>query len=316
MTIAVHNFAGSGNKAIAIDRVAEDADCAPTTARCRTQHYRIGAIPISLTSDHRTLLQQYDRLYGRWSVSSPPVNAVEVSARKQPRRGWHRRRFDVRIGDRVQFEPARRREVFPYVEWAINWDIPRMLPQYLQFHASSLVRSGKGVIFPANSGSGKSTLTAGLVSRGWHYLCDEFALVDIHDGTLHPYPRAICIKKPSFCVMASLGITLADHCFHIKGGKGQVGYIDPFSIPAATIGEPCPIRFVVFPQYVAGATPALTPISRAEAAFALHQVCFNLLDCQAVGLDVIAGFVRQASCFRLTTGDIHQTCDLLESHLP
>jgi hypothetical protein len=56
----------------------------------------------------------------------------------------------------------------------------------------------------------------------------------------------------------------------------------------------------------------LVPISRAEAAFALHRVCFNLFGCDRLGLDVLAAMVRGASCYRLTSGELQQTCDLLQ----
>lgn len=79
------------------------------------------------------------------------------------------------------------------------------------------------------------------------------------------------------------------------------------------VANVCPIRYVMIPTYVRGATPELTRISRAEAAFALHRVCFNLLQCERVGLDVIAGIVRNADCYRLTAGDLGSTVRLLDS---
>ena len=53
-------------------------------------------------------------------------------------------------------------------------------------------------------------------------------------------------------------------------------------------------------------------MTRAEGAFALHRVCFNLFGCKQLGLDVLADVVRGAECYRLVSGEIHRTCDLVE----
>jgi hypothetical protein len=198
------------------------------------------------------------------------------------------------------------------VEWAVNWEIPKVFPEYLQLHASSLQMDGVGVILPGTSGSGKSTLTAGLLARGASYLCDEFAL--IHAGTLqlHPFPKAICIKKPSYAALESVGLKLHENQHYYKKTKGYVGFVNPVGVHARWMGRPCSIRYVIFPRYVEGAEPQLNPMSRAEAAFALHEVCFNLLGCTAVGLDVIVNMIRAAECYQLVSGEIRSTCALLE----
>ena len=137
----------------------------------------------------------------------------------------------------------------------------------------------------------------------------------IHAETLelHPYPRAICIKKPSYTVVESLGLKLHGKRNYIKVSKGPVGFINPVSVRPDVIGSVCPIRYVVFPRYTAGAQPTLIPISRAEAAFALHHVCYNPFKCRELPIDVLAGMIRGALCFRLISGEIKATCDLMEN---
>lgn len=280
----------------------------------RTTWYRIGVADIALTTAVSSLARQHADLYQPFIRSAPPPDdspVVHVRVRKTPINLRHRRRFIVTANDRVQFEPAGSREVLPWVEWAINWEIPRVYPQYLQLHASSLDWNGQGIILPGDSGSGKSTLTAGLFARGWRYLCDEFALIDAKSLILHPYPRAICLKMPSFAPARAMGLELTTRRHYAKGAKGCVGFLNPKLIRPDAIGNPCPIRYVIFPSYKGG-EPRLTPISRAEAAFDLHRVCFNLFSCDAVGLDVIAGMIRGANCYRLESGDLQATCELVE----
>ena len=141
----------------------------------QTRHFRIGVVGVSLTTPMTGLLEQYTSLYRGFQIDGPDVRAIRVQVAPTRFSPWHRRRYVVSVNDRVQFEPARLEEVLPYVDWAVNWEVPRVMPEYLQLHASSMEVDGLGVIFPGESASGKATLTAGLLARGWRYLCDEFA---------------------------------------------------------------------------------------------------------------------------------------------
>ena len=169
------------------------------------------------------------------------------------------------------------------------------------------------MIMPGKSGSGKSTLTAALVHKGWDYLCDEFALIHARSHRMHPYPRAVCIKKPSYAPLQEFGLPVGDARYYFKGSKGYVTFINPNRIRRRSVGSPCPVRFIVFPKYRERQRPCLEPISRAEAAFELHQHCFNLLNCEKPGLDIIAAFIRHTTCYRLTAGTLEETTALLDT---
>lgn len=288
---------------------------APPTFQSR---YRIGAVDVLLTSSIAWVIREHRRLYERHlvqGVAGRPFDPVHIHVTRSALRPFRRHRYIVQVAGSTQFEPAKRQELIPYIEWAMNWEVPKVLPQFLQFHASSLVIDGLGIMLPGESGSGKSTLTTGLLAGGARYLCDEFAMVHADTLQLHPYPRAICIKKPSFDAVESVGVSIRAHQYYVKGSKGHVAFIRPHEFGGGAIGSPCPVRFIVFPKYSPGAAPTLTPISRTEAAFALHHFCFNLLDARCVGLDVIAALVRGASCYRLTSGDLRETVDLLRNEV-
>jgi len=109
-----------------------------------------------------------------------------------------------------------------------------------------------------------------------------------------------------------LGLAAHNGARYLKGSKGHVGFVNPFQVSPTCVGRACPVRYVVFPNYEPGATPRLTAVSRAQAAFELHRVCFNLFGCERPGIDVLSAMMRGAKPFRLTTGDIEATCDLLE----
>lgn len=277
-----------------------------------TAHYQVGVVGISLQTSIRRLHRQYATAYGAHAVEQPVHNSIRIEVRRTPLSLVHRRRFEVVANSHCQFLPTRMDAVLPHVEWAVSWQLPHVMPEYLQLHAAALEFRGQGLILAGQAGAGKSTLTVGLVRRGWNYLCDEFALIHAHDLNLRSYPRAICIKETGFGVLKDLGVGVDQgYCFS-KGSKGAVTFLRAETVRADSLGVACPLRWVVFPTYAAGAEPELTPISRGEAAFALHEVCFNLNQCERLGLDVLAEAVRGARCFRLRTGDLTRSCELLE----
>lgn len=279
------------------------------------RHFRIGVLAVSLRTPLRALLRRYTTLYRAYQTDGPHEREMRVEV--QPKRPSLRRRkrYEVSVNGYVRYQPSRFQEILPYIEWAINWEIPEVMPEYLQLHASAMEVNGAGVIFPGHSGSGKSTLTAGLLTCGWRYLCDEFALIHAETLALYPYPRAICIKEASYPVMDALGIKLHGRRHFVSAAKGRVGFLQPLEVRPDAVGEQCPIRFVVFPKYVEGAEPVMTPISRAQAAFDLHHYCLNLHDCRRLGVDVLAEMIRGAECYQLTSGEIKATCDLVQRTL-
>jgi hypothetical protein len=152
-----------------------------------------------------------------------------------------------------------------------------------------------------------------LLTRGWEYLCDEFALIDAWSGTVHPYPRALCIKEPSFPVVQHLGLPLTGRTPFRKRGKGRVAFLNPLHVRDGIVGDPAPIGWVVFPEYVAGVAPTLRPIPRSEAAYLLARQCFNIRTDQVRALATLAAVARGAKCYHLTVGEIDATCDLMDS---
>ncbi|HNQ24673.1 MAG TPA: hypothetical protein PKK06_16445 [Phycisphaerae bacterium] len=282
-----------------------------STSRTVT-HVALGVVRASLETPVQSLHDGFRRLYRPFVTEDAGGDAIRVRVMPGSLHWGHRRRFRVTADDRLRFEPVRSDELLPRVEWAINWEVPASLPHYLHLHASSLEVNGCGVILPGHSGSGKSTLALALLTRGWRYLCDEFALIQADSLLLDPFPRAVCIKRPGYPVIESLGVRLTGRPHYVKGSKGYVRFVHPLEVREDAIGRRCPVRYVIFPTYVEDAEPALAPLSRAEAAFAMHQVCFNLFGCRRLGLDVLAEVVRGAECYRLTSGDIHRTCALLE----
>ena len=282
----------------------------------RCLHFEIGDIGVSVRSEVPALLEDLTALYpGRRPSAPAPDRTIHMEVREARRSTLGCRRYRV-YGDGEQIGAEHQhQELLPFVEWGINWRVIATRAEYLQVHAATMVHSGRGFLFAGGSGSGKSTLVAGLLARGWRYLCDEFALIDPGTLHLHPFPKAVCIKAGSFDIVEYLKLPLARRRYYIKGLKGRVGYINPRDVGSDIVGGPSPVRFVIFPKYIAGGKPDLYPISRARAAFALSGCALNRNAFGNRAISILANVVRGAECFSLETGPIDKTCDLVESLL-
>ncbi len=281
----------------------------------RRCHFSIGTVNVSIRSDCRWHANAYLSLYERYRRDSLNGDVIEVDIKKKHnhRFAWRRGPFTIGSNGMQGFEVLHSRDILPHLEWHINLQVIRNRHEYVQIHAASLEIDGKGLILPGYPGSGKSTLCAGLLARDWSYFCDEFALIDPSTRMLHPFPRALCMKEASFPVVDRLGLHMSRKTPYQKAAKGRVAFLNPLDIRSDVVGRPCSVRWVVFPNYVANATPTLHPMTRSRAAYELARQCFNFRNDKANAMDVVADVVRGADCYQLVAGDIDSTCDLIES---
>ena len=279
---------------------------------CRQHHFAIGVVNISLRSDCRSFADEYLSLYGSYAQDSVGANAIEVEIKAGHRYPWHRGPFTLCSEGVQDFQVKHHFEVLPHLEWYINAQIIQNRPDYVQLHASSLEIGGRAMILAGDSGSGKSTLAAGLVSGGWSYLCDEFALIDPETRLIHPYPRALCIKEGSFPVIDGLGLPLCRKTPYHKATKGRVAFLNPLDVRSDVVGKPSPVRWVIFPRYVPDARPTLQPLTRSEGTHELARQCFNAHVFEARAMHILSDVIRGAECYRLRSGEISASCQLLE----
>ena len=277
-------------------------------------HFKIGEIPIALQSDMDELREEFAALYhGSLQAGPPQDDAIAMDVTATGRGLLRGRRWAV-CGDGEKISTVRRwEELMPYLEWGINYRVIASRRRFLQLHAATLVRHGQGVLFAATSGAGKSTLAAGLLARGWKYLSDEFALIDPETLCIHPFPKALCIKAGAFDVVEQAGLPLWRRRYYVKAFKGRVGYVCPEEVRPDALAGPAPIRFVFFPRYIDGTEPRIVPVSRAAAAFSLSGFVLNHGAFGGRAASTLASVAGQALSFRLESGPLTETCELIES---
>jgi hypothetical protein len=219
--------------------------------------------------------------------------------------------FDVRRDDETLAYDQRAGDALGWIVWDVNRSAAAASGAHLLFHAGALEVDGAALLLPGTSGSGKSTLTAGLVTRvGLGYLTDELAAQDLNSGRLLPYAKPITVKRGSFDVVPEL------HPDRRSGPgaaswAGEEWQVAVGGIGAEHIGRPCPLRWVIVPRYVPGASTALTPLSDTEAFLTLALHAVNLLPHGAAGSAALGRMVADACCYTLTMSDLDEACALV-----
>ena len=262
------------------------------------------------------MVDEFRELYSAFQQPEAALDTIDLHVARRSRFGSIRSRYDVCGDGETLFAARRAREVLPYVEWAINWRVIATHTEFLQLHAAALVRGDHAVVFPGASGSGKSTLVAGLLKRGWKYLSDEFALIHLDTGLVHAFPKAVCIKAGSFGVLGKLNLPIWRRRNYVKAFKGPVGYLRSQDLDPDVVGRRSPIGRIILPRYVPGADPFVRSIPRSEMAFALNRHVLNRDQIGPRGWSWLTDTVRVAQCFRLVSGELQATCDLVESLFP
>ncbi len=85
---------------------------------------------------------------------------------------------------------------FTLVQQAADDATIRYLRDKAVIHAGTVVYNDKAIVVSGKSGSGKSRLVQEILRRGAEYSSDEYAILD-PQGYVHPYPRALMIRKDS-----------------------------------------------------------------------------------------------------------------------
>lgn len=290
--------------------------CPPASADAGLRHvaaYQVGVIPLTFRTNCADAARRFDWAYGPYRVAEVQPGSVVLEAIRSGSRWRGDLRFDLLSNGVLRSTIRRAGDLLPYLDWAGNWAVGLGRPEYLQVHAACVSRDGAGTILAGAPESGKTTLSAALCLSGWHYLCDEFALIDPHSAMLQPYPKALSIKQPSFALLRRwrrslpLGRALA-----MREGR-RVASLPAHQIRPDAVGAACPVRMVVFPRVDTAASPSLRPISAAEALFRLNRLSFNFLDYRAAGIELFERIVRAARCYEMISGDLRASVALLNN---
>ena len=129
------------------------------------------------------------------------------------------------------------------------------------FHASTISKDNRSIMFTGDSGNGKSTLVSVLMVNGFNVIADDFTPILREDFKTYCFPSAISIKEKSFDLIEQLYPELKNsNEYYVNRIKGNVKYIPPISKETSSN---CSV--VVWVKYSEKAENSMKKISTQEA---------------------------------------------------
>ena len=236
---------------------------------------RVGPVAFRLGSDWARPLDQLSRLYAGYPRDA---QICDFTVRLEAQKPWRRLvrpsvaiRGDYTLPDAA---PLPLSLGLLAAEMGMNLQMALGQKRFLLLHAATVERDGRALLMTGHSGAGKSTLSAILGERGWRFMGDEFALLDLADGRLHPFPRAVSLKNES--VRLFPGVDQGRLGPELAGTpKGTIRHLRPNPEAIVRMEEPAEPALILFPGFGRDLEPAVRPVGAAEVFVRLTQASTN-----------------------------------------
>lgn len=253
----------------------------------------IGPARFRIGSAWRAPIERLRALYSGFPRQEQEV--ADFTVRLEPaaplRRWW---RPSVRIaGDYMlpDAAPMALRHGLLAAEMGMNLQMALGWRRHLLIHASSVEKEGRALVMTGESGSGKSTLAAQLGERGWRFMGDEFALVDLHSGAIHPFPRLASLKNAAIGAMRA-EVTDPARFGPLMAGtpKGDIAHLVPPESAIRHMTTSATPALLLFPRF--GFAPDIRAVSKGEAFMRLTQASTNYVALGEAGYKAMHRFVE------------------------
>lgn len=273
---------------------------------------RIGPVAFRVGSAWPGPIAALARLYEGYPRTDDGI--ADFTVRLEPERPWRRHlRPAVAIkGDYVlpDAAPLPLAQGLLAAEMGMNLQMALGQRRWLLLHAATVEKHGRALIMTGESGAGKSTLAALLGERGWRLMGDEFALLDLDSGDLHPFPRAISLKNGAIAVMEA-EIAAARFGPRLEGTpKGSIRHLRPAADAIARMDEPARPALILFPRY--GGAAAVRGVGQAEVFMRLTQASTNYVPLGGAGFDALTRLVRTVPALAIDYPDTATALGLID----
>ena len=274
---------------------------------------QVGPVAFRIGSDWAAPVRALDALYAGYPR---PEGVCDFTVRLEAERPWRRWvKPSVAIrGDYVlpDAAPMALAHGLLAAEMAMNLQMALGQKRFLLLHASTVERDGKALLMTGASGSGKSTLAALLGEHGWRLMGDEFALLDLEDGKLHPFPRAVSLKNHAIRVVEE--VVQADRFGPRMDDtpKGTIRHLRPRPDAIARMLEPAAPILILFPRYGRELEPAVRPVGAAEVFVRLTQASTNYVTLGEKAFDALTGLVTACPARAIDYPDTDSALRLVE----
>jgi HprK-related kinase A len=273
---------------------------------------QVGPVGFRIGSQWRGPIAALRRLYASYPEPRDPCDFTVRLEAERPWRRFVRPAVAIR-GDYVlpDAAPLPLAQGLLAAEMGMNLQMALGQKRFLLLHAASVERDGRALLMTGHSGAGKSTLAALLGERGWRFMGDEFALLDLDDGRLHPFPRAVSLKNESLGLFDGVE---ADRLGPVLTGtpKGTIRHLRPNSEAIARMDEPAGPVLILFPRFGRELEPAVRDVGAAEAYMRLTQASTNYVALGERGFDSLTRLVGSVPSKAIDYADTAQAERLLD----
>jgi hypothetical protein len=206
---------------------------------------------------------------------------------------------ELLFAGRPVMQSRRLGDILHQIDNELAYILENARPDLYFVHAAALAIDGRALLLVGESGAGKSTTSYAFAASGVEYLSDELAPMEPETGRVHPYPRAICLKKdPPHPLSVPADHLRTEWTLHVGAA----------SLSATVRDQPAVLDRIYFVKYSLGhAAATLRPMSRGEAALRLYEGALNQLAHPNMGLDDTLRLVRRAECFELLSAGVADT---------
>ncbi len=255
---------------------------------------QVGPVAFRVGSDWAGPIRQLRELYRGYPA--PEDGVCDFTVRLEAEKPWRRWvrpsvaiRGDYTLPDAV---PMALEHGLLAAEMGMNLQMALGQKRYLLLHAATVERDGRALLMTGASGAGKSTLSALLGEHGWRLLGDEFALLDLEEGSVHPFPRAISLKNEAIQVMEAIAGPERLGPWLRNTPKGTIRHLRPNEDAIARMAEPARPVMILFPGFGRDVERAVRPVGQAEVFVRLTQASTNYVTLGERGFTALAGLVR------------------------
>jgi hypothetical protein len=211
--------------------------------------------------------------------------------------------FRVRDGDGSVTRLKNADSLLFHLDKSLTLALQRRRPDLFFLHAAAVALRDRVAVLAAPPGTGKSTLAMALLDRGFTYLSDELAPIDITSLLVCPYPHAVCLK--SHPVRVPQGALAVGRRFHVSPGL----------LAAAIADEPLPVAAFVFLRRGPGSEALSRRLRAAAGATHLLANTLNALAHKRDGLAVAADLAQRVPSFEMDTSSLRAACAEVETIL-
>ena len=196
---------------------------------------------VTLRSDSCDVIEFFGRLYGHFlsdrSKHQGEPLSYHILTKKANPEGPILLSYESMI-----FSLAEGASLAQSADTVIFNDIVSKIKSHLLIHGLSVSFKGTGLILSGLTGVGKTTLGLELIRRGIRFLSDELAALSRSSHLLHPFPRALCVRRKTINLFKELDGNYLPTMHHLDDRRGM---LDIEKLPGESLGAACRPGYVI-----------------------------------------------------------------------